>query len=76
MSSANVKVCDIQDDVKEALRKFRFRKHDNNSALILKVDREKQEICVDEELESVEMEDLQDILPSHQPRFIVYRYLK
>lgn len=74
MSSASVKVCDIQDDVKEALRKFRFRKHDNNSALILKVDREKQEICVDEELESVELEELQEILPSHQPRFIVYRY--
>nr|CAD7592245.1 unnamed protein product [Timema genevievae] len=32
--SHNVKVCDIGDDVKEALKKFRFRKHENNAALI------------------------------------------
>jgi hypothetical protein len=34
--SQNVKVCDIDDDVKEELRKFRFRKNDTNAALISK----------------------------------------
>jgi hypothetical protein len=34
--SHNVKVCDIDDDVKEALKKFRFRKNDTNAALISK----------------------------------------
>jgi len=29
-------VCDIDDDVKEALKKFRFRKNDKNAALISK----------------------------------------
>ncbi|XP_063392340.1 glia maturation factor beta [Cydia fagiglandana] len=74
MSGHNVNVCDIGDDVKEKLKKFRFSKHNENCALILKVNREKQTLEVDEELESVELEELQDILPSHQPRFIVYSY--
>jgi hypothetical protein len=34
--SHNVKVCDIDDDVKDALKKFRFRKNDKNAALISK----------------------------------------
>ncbi|KAL4712152.1 hypothetical protein ACJJTC_011013 [Scirpophaga incertulas] len=74
MSAQNVNVCDIGDDVKEVLKRFRFQKHNSNSALILKVNREKQTLEVDEELDSVELEELQDILPSHQPRFIVYSY--
>ncbi|KAJ8707874.1 hypothetical protein PYW07_011551 [Mythimna separata] len=74
MSAHNVNVCDITDDVKEVLKKFRFQKHTSNSALILKVNREKQTLEVDEELENVEPEELQDILPSHQPRFVVYSY--
>ncbi|XP_047001386.1 glia maturation factor beta [Schistocerca americana] len=72
--SHNVKVCDIEDDVKEALKAFRFRKSDKNAALILKVDREKQKICIDEQLEDVSPDDLRELLPSHQPRFVVYSY--
>lgn len=37
MSGQNVNVCDIGDDVKEVLKKFRFQKHTTNAALILKV---------------------------------------
>lgn len=37
MSGQNVNVCDIGDDVKNVLKKFRFQKHNSNSALILKV---------------------------------------
>lgn len=69
-----VKVCDIDDDVKEALKKFRFRKNDKNAALIMKVDREKQKICVDDLLEDVSVDDLRESLPEHQPRFVVYSY--
>lgn len=32
----SLKVCDIEDDVKDALRNFRFRKHENNTALVCK----------------------------------------
>lgn len=67
-----MKVCDIDDDVKEALRKFRFRKAETNAALIMKVDREKQKICVDDILEDVSLDDLRESLPSHQPRYLVY----
>lgn len=66
------KVCDIGDDVKETLRKFRFRKATTNAALIMKVDREKQQVCVDEILDDVTLEELRDILPSHQPRYVIY----
>lgn len=27
-------MCEIADEVREALKKFRFRKHDNNAALV------------------------------------------
>lgn len=37
MSGHNVNVCDIGDEVKEVLKKFRFTKHNSNTALILKV---------------------------------------
>ncbi|XP_067009717.1 glia maturation factor [Anabrus simplex] len=70
----SVKVCDIGDDVRDALKKFRFRKNETNAALILKVDREKQRICVDELLEDVSVDELRENLPGHQPRFVVYSY--
>ncbi|RZF39545.1 hypothetical protein LSTR_LSTR001066 [Laodelphax striatellus] len=73
--SHNVKVCDIGDDVKEALKKFRFRKSETNAALILKVDREKQLIRIEDLIEDVSLDDLREThLPSHQPRFVVYCY--
>lgn len=33
---SNVKICDIDDTVKDALKKFRFRKSESNAALIRK----------------------------------------
>jgi hypothetical protein len=33
---SNVNVCDINEDVKEAVKKFRFRKSETNAALIRK----------------------------------------
>lgn len=68
------KICDISNEVKDELRKFRFRKDNINSALILKVDRDKQLVCVDELIDQITMEELQEQLPGHQPRYIVYSY--
>lgn len=68
------KICDIEDDVKDALKKFRFRKSQTNAALILKVDKEKQKVCIDEFVEDIQMEEVQDLIPAHQPRYIVYSY--
>ncbi|KAF2893665.1 hypothetical protein ILUMI_12520 [Ignelater luminosus] len=72
--SNSVNICSIVEDVKKALEEFRFRKSDNTSALILKVDREKQEIIIDEIVEDITIEDLQETLPSHQPRYVVLSY--
>lgn len=40
--------------------------------IIVKVDREKQKVCVDEILDDVTLEELREILPSHQPRYVIY----
>lgn len=67
----NLSVCDIDPELKEELRKFRFRKATNNAAIIsncffvdlahfhlifvvcftVKVDRERQMICIEDKLE-------------------------
>ncbi|XP_034935923.1 glia maturation factor beta [Chelonus insularis] len=66
--------CDIEDEVRKAIKDFRFRKSKKNAALIIKVNREKQTVCVDELIEDVEIDQLQEIIPSHEPRYIVYSY--
>ncbi|KAF7994126.1 hypothetical protein HCN44_011395 [Aphidius gifuensis] len=66
--------CDIEDEVRKAIRDFRFRKSQKNAALILKVNRQKQTVCLDELIENIEMEELQETIPSHEPRYIVYSY--
>ncbi|KAF5288983.1 hypothetical protein FQA39_LY03862 [Lamprigera yunnana] len=74
-SSANsVNICSIGEDVRKALEEFRFRKETDTTALILKVDREKQEIIIDDVMEDVEITDLQEALPSHQPRYVIISY--
>uniref|UniRef100_T1GBH6 ADF-H domain-containing protein n=1 Tax=Megaselia scalaris TaxID=36166 RepID=T1GBH6_MEGSC len=67
-------ICDISLDVKEELKKFRFRKSSTNSALILKIDREKQIVILDEFLDDISVEELQETLPGHQPRYVIYTY--
>uniref|UniRef100_A0A069DP79 Putative glia maturation factor beta n=1 Tax=Panstrongylus megistus TaxID=65343 RepID=A0A069DP79_9HEMI len=69
---SNVNVCEIDDNVKEAIKQFRFRKTEKNAALILKVDPQAQKICIDDQLEDVSLDELQEILPGHQPRYLVY----
>ncbi|XP_055640641.1 glia maturation factor gamma [Toxorhynchites rutilus septentrionalis] len=67
-------ICDISPEAKNEISKFRFRRNASNIALILKIDREKQLVTVDELLDDVTVEDLQEQLPSHQPRYIIYSY--
>lgn len=40
----------------------------------MKVDREKQQVCIDEQIEDITVDDLQEQLPGHQPRYIVFSY--
>lgn len=39
---------------------------------IVKVDREKQQVCVDEIFDNITLEELREILPGHQPRYVIY----
>ncbi|XP_013392779.1 glia maturation factor gamma isoform X2 [Lingula anatina] len=70
----NVKVCEVEPKIKETMRKFKFRKEKNNAAVILKIDMENMTVVLDEEIEDCTMDDLQNELPDHQPRFVVYSY--
>lgn len=70
----NVKVCEIDPELKEKLKKFRFRKDTNNAAILMKIDKEKRLIVIDEEFEDCTVEQVRDELPDSQPRFLVYSY--
>lgn len=72
--SENLKVCDIDPELKKKLDKFRFRKATNSAGILIKVDMNSQMLIVDEEFEDVTLEDIQNELPASQPRFLVYSY--
>ncbi|XP_053330156.1 glia maturation factor gamma [Spea bombifrons] len=72
--SDSLVVCDVDPDLKEKLRKFRFRKETNNAALLLKIDRERQLVELEEEFQDISPDDLQNELPEPLRRFLVYSY--
>lgn len=63
---------DIPVTVKDAIRKFRFRsnKVSQDVALVIKIDKTKLEMKVEEELEGT-VEEIAEELPENGPRFIV-----
>ena len=44
-------ICDIDEDLLKKIKKFKMRKETNTAAIIMKINREKQLIEEDEELE-------------------------
>ncbi|KAM4627590.1 glia maturation factor gamma-like [Polymixia lowei] len=84
--SSSLVVCEVDDSLKEKLRKFRFRKETNNAAILMKIDMEKQLVILEEEYEDISLDALREELPAHLPRypsnlssltmctFIVYSY--
>uniref|UniRef100_A0A8I3VZU5 Glia maturation factor n=1 Tax=Callithrix jacchus TaxID=9483 RepID=A0A8I3VZU5_CALJA len=72
--SESLVVCDVAEDLVEKLRKFRFRKETNNAAIIMKIDKDKRLVVLDEELEGISPDELKDELPERQPHFIVVSY--
>ncbi|KAM3911787.1 glia maturation factor gamma [Leptodactylus fuscus] len=72
--SDSLVVCDVDPDLRERLKKFRFRKETNNAAILMKIDKEKQLVVLEEEFEDISPDDLQNELPERQPRFLVYSY--
>lgn len=40
----------------------------------VKIDKETHTVLVDEHIDDITIDDLQDQLPSHQPRYVIYSY--
>ncbi|XP_021095457.1 glia maturation factor gamma isoform X11 [Heterocephalus glaber] len=72
--SDSLVVCEVDPELKEKLRKFRFRKETDNAAIIMKVDKDRQMVVLEEELQNISPEELKLELPERQPRFVVYSY--
>ncbi|XP_070987528.1 glia maturation factor gamma-like [Oncorhynchus clarkii lewisi] len=72
--SSSLVVCEVDESLKEKLKKFRFRKETNNAAILMKIDMAKQLVILEEEYEDISLDELRNELPERQPRFIVYSY--
>uniref|UniRef100_A0AAQ5ZW15 Glia maturation factor n=1 Tax=Amphiprion ocellaris TaxID=80972 RepID=A0AAQ5ZW15_AMPOC len=67
--SESLVVCDVDEDLVKKLRAFRFRKETNNAAIVMKIDKDKQLVILDEEHE------VGFLLLSLSPgTFVVYSY--
>lgn len=74
LQSDSLVVCEVDPELKEKLRKFRFRKETDNAAIIMKVDKDRQMVVLEEEFQNISPEELKMELPERQPRFVVYSY--
>lgn len=72
--SETLVVCEVDEQLVEKLKKFRFRKETNNAAIIMKIDKDRRLVVLEEEHEGISPDELKDELPERQPRFIVYSY--
>ncbi|XP_032818610.2 glia maturation factor beta-like [Petromyzon marinus] len=67
-------VCDVDPELEGKIQKFRFRKETTNGAIIMKIDKERRLVVLDEEHEDITPEDLREELPERQPRYLLYSY--
>uniref|UniRef100_A0A8C0GQQ7 Glia maturation factor n=1 Tax=Chelonoidis abingdonii TaxID=106734 RepID=A0A8C0GQQ7_CHEAB len=76
--SDSLVVCDVDPALTEKLRKFRFRKETNNAAILMKIDKERQLVVLEEEFQDISPEELKSELPERQPRYpsaVGYKYV-
>ncbi|ESO10662.1 hypothetical protein HELRODRAFT_72683, partial [Helobdella robusta] len=69
-----LRVCDVDPSLKERLKKFRFRKETDNAVIIIKIDKDKQLVVLDEEKRDCSIDEVREELPESQPRYLVYSY--
>ncbi|CAG8454209.1 9414_t:CDS:10 [Paraglomus occultum] len=74
--SESQSTCDIDPEVLQKLRKFRFSKRSQkgSAAFVLKIDRERLCIVEDQVYDEITLEDLVEELPETSPRYIVLSY--
>ncbi|XP_031564555.1 glia maturation factor gamma-like [Actinia tenebrosa] len=73
--SGSVSVCEIDPELKEKLRAFRFRKGNTSAAIIMKVQPENLLVILDEEHEDISVDNLREELPEHLPRYVAFSYV-
>ncbi|KAI8140093.1 hypothetical protein BJV82DRAFT_671864 [Fennellomyces sp. T-0311] len=67
--------CDIDPELVEKLKQFRFAKYSSgNAAFVLQIDRKQLKIVEDEVYDDITIEDLVEELPENTPRFIILSY--
>lgn len=70
-----VSVCNINQEMNDELKAFRFSRSTKPRALILKIDPASKELIVDGEImEDISLDDIREELPDHQPRFLLYSF--
>ncbi|XP_067938813.1 glia maturation factor gamma-like [Watersipora subatra] len=69
-----LKVCEVDPELKALLKKFRFRKEQNNAAIVMRIEKSTMLVCLDEELEDCDIDEVRESLPEHQPRYLVYSF--
>ncbi|KAM9354577.1 glia maturation factor beta [Pholidichthys leucotaenia] len=67
-------VCEVDEALICKLKKFRFRTETNNAAIVMKIDKDKQMVVLDDEYEDISPDELGNELPERQPRFVIYSY--
>uniref|UniRef100_A0AAQ4R8P4 Glia maturation factor n=1 Tax=Gasterosteus aculeatus aculeatus TaxID=481459 RepID=A0AAQ4R8P4_GASAC len=72
--SESLVVCDVDEELVKKVKQFRLRKETDNAAIVMKIDEKKQLVILEEEHVDISLDDLRDIVPERQPRFIVYSY--
>eukprot|EP01134_Creolimax_fragrantissima_P000623 CFRG0623T1 len=71
---SNLNICTIEPEVLEKCKKFRFRRKENEAAIVLKIDPKAKLIKFEEEFEDMTLDDLQYELPDQSPRYLVYSF--
>uniref|UniRef100_A0A6I8PA18 ADF-H domain-containing protein n=1 Tax=Ornithorhynchus anatinus TaxID=9258 RepID=A0A6I8PA18_ORNAN len=62
--SDSLVVCEVDPELKEKLRRFRFRKETDNAAIIMKVDKDRQLVVLEEEFQVFEIRTTDDLTES------------
>ncbi|XP_060062677.1 glia maturation factor beta-like isoform X2 [Ylistrum balloti] len=74
--AASINFSTIPEEVKKQIKLLRFRQEKTIAAIILKINKDADQVEIETELEDCTIEDIQESLPDHLPRYIIisYRY--
>ncbi|KAF8912146.1 hypothetical protein CPB84DRAFT_1742762 [Gymnopilus junonius] len=75
LQSTATALVDIPQEVKDSLRKFRFkRRSEGSAAIVIKINKAKLVMEEVEQFDSISIEDLAEELPENSPRYVVLSY--